>query len=119
MPGISKQRITRRQAKAVGIAGFAAAIALPIALWHHAIGEVSAGFRPTPGYFVTGWAPFGLIALGLAFLVPVVCSIGLSSHARAYPRRRNAYAGWGTTLYLLGVALASQVSAITHSLAPH
>ena len=115
----SKQRITRGEAQLVGVLGFAAAAALPIVLWHHAMATLAAGFRPTLAYFVTGWTPFGLIALGLLLFVPVVYSIGLSTYAPAYPRRRNAYAGWGITLYLLGLALAAQVAAITHSLAPH
>ena len=115
----SKQRISRRQAKVAGVLGFAAAVALPVVLWHHSMAVLAAGFRPTLAYFVTGLAPFGLIALGLLLFVPVVYSIGLSSYAPAYPRRRNVYAGWGVTLYLLGVALAAQVAAITHGLAPH
>ena len=115
----SKQRLSHRQAKTVGVLGFLAATALPIVLWHSAIGALAEGFRPTFSYFVTGWTPFGMIALGLLLFVPVVYSIGLSSYAPAYPRRRNAYAGWGSTLYLLGVALASQVAAITHGLAAH
>jgi hypothetical protein len=119
MLGRSKQRISRQEAKLAGFLGFAAAVALPIVLWHHAIGMLAAGFRPTLGYFVTGWVPFGLILSGLVLFVPVVYSIGLSSYAPAYPRRRNVYAGWGITLYLLGLALAAQVAAITHGLAPH
>lgn len=115
----SKQRISRRQAKAAGLLGFAAAVALPIVLWHHSIAMLAAGFHPTLGYFLTGWTPFGLIAIGLVLFVPVVYSIGLSSYAPAYPRRRNVYAGWGTTLYLLGLGLATQVAAITHGVAPH
>jgi hypothetical protein len=115
----SKQRISRRKAKAAGLAGFAAAVALPVIVWHEAIGQLTAGFDPTATYFLTGWTPFGLMALGLLCFVPVVYSIGLSSYARAYPRRRNAYAGWGATLYLLGVGLATQVAAITHGLAQH
>lgn len=115
----SKQRISRRQAKAAGLLGFAAAVALPIVLWHHSIEMLAAGFHPTLGYFLTGWTPFGLIAIGLVLFVPVVYSIGLSSYAPAYPRRRNVYAGWGTTLYLLGLGLATQVAAINHGVAPH
>jgi MFS family permease len=115
----SKQRISRRKARTLGMIGFAGAIVLPIALWHHAIGQLAAGFHPSPVYFLTGWTPFGLIALGLVLFAPVVYSIGLSSYAPSYPRRRNAYAGWGMTLYLLGLALASQVAAISHGLAPH
>ena len=115
----SKQRIDHRKAKAVGVVGFAAAAALPVVVWHRAIGQLAAGFRLDATYFLTGWIPFALMALGLLFFVPVVYSIGLSSYARAYPRRRNVYAGWGSTLYLLGVALATQVAAITHGLAPN
>jgi hypothetical protein len=115
----SKQRIDRRQARAVGAAGFVAALALPIVLWHHAIGLLAAGFQPTIYYLIAGCTPFALIALGLILLVPVVHSIGLSSYAPAYPRHRNVYAGWGTTLYLLGLGLASQVAAISHGLSPH
>jgi hypothetical protein len=115
----SKQRLTRAQAQLAGVLGFAAAVALPIALWHHSMTMLAASFRPTLYYFLTGWTPFGLIALGLVFFVPVVYSIGLSSYAAAYPRRRNAYAGWGTTLYLLGLALASQVAAIAQGLTAH
>lgn len=103
----------------MGVGGFAAAIALPIVLWHHAIGQLAAGFQPNITYFLTGWTPFGLIAAGLILLVPVVYSIGLSSYAPAYPRNRNVYAGWGMTFYLLGLALASQVATIAHGLAPH
>ncbi len=118
----SKQRIPRRQAKTAGLLGFAAAAALPIALWHQSMAVMADGFRPTLSSSLSvlpGWIPFGLIALGLLFFVPVVYSIGLSSYAPAYPRRRNAYAGWGISLYLLGLALATQVAAITHGLAGH
>jgi len=115
----SKQRLTRAQAKIAGVAGFVAAIALPVALWHHALSMLASAFRPTLVYFLTGWAPFVLIAAGLALFVPVVYSIGLNSYAPRYPRHRNVYAGWGMTLYLLGLALAMQVAAITQGLAPH
>jgi hypothetical protein len=42
-----------------------------------------------------------------------VLSIGRHPESRLYPRSRNAYAGWGVVLYLLGIALASQVAAVT------
>jgi hypothetical protein len=115
----SKQRLDRRQAKAVGVIGFVAAVALPVLLWRDAITTLASDFNPTPGYFVTAWTPFALIALGLVFLVPVVASIGRSSYAAGYPRRRNVYAGWGVSLYLLGLALASQVATIARGLGPH
>ena len=97
--------------------GFAAAVALPVLLWRGVVATLADRYTPSPGYFLTAWTPFGLMALGLILFVPVYRSIGLRSHSRAYPRRRNAYAGWGATLYLLGVALASQVAAIAHGLA--
>ena len=71
------------------------------------------GFGPGAGG--RGWSgpPFPLIILGLLFLVPVAISAGRAPTSRLYPRSRNAYAGWGITLYLLGLILASQVAAVT------
>jgi hypothetical protein len=102
----------RRQAQRVGAAGFVLALALPIVLWHRVIGEIASGFRLEPNYLITGWAPWFLMALGLAFFVPVAISNGRDPEARFYPKARNAYAGWGITLYLLGFALATQVAQI-------
>ena len=73
-----------------------------MALWHHAIGAVAEDFRFELGY-LTGWSGFGLIALGLLIMLPLVVS--------ARPRLRNVYMGWGVSLYLMGLALASQVAA--------
>ena len=43
------------------------------------------------------------------------CRSGMHPDSRLYPRSRNAFLGWGTTLYLLGIALASIVgSAVGH-----
>jgi hypothetical protein len=56
--------------------------------------------------------PWVLIAAGLAFFVPVAWSAGRDPGSRWYPRARNAYAGWGITLYLLGCGLATQVAQI-------
>ncbi|MFL5856068.1 MAG: hypothetical protein ACJ77L_04880, partial [Solirubrobacteraceae bacterium] len=77
-----------------------------------AIGIIASDFRIESGYLLTGWSGYGLIAAGLVFMVPVVVSIGRSPASRLYPRSRNAYAGWGITLYLLGCALATQVAQI-------
>jgi hypothetical protein len=66
-------------------------------------------FRLEPGYLVTGWSGYGLIALGLVLLLPVVVSVERHPDSRLYPRSRNAFLGWGTSLYLLGTALASIV----------
>jgi hypothetical protein len=73
---------------------------------------VASDFRFELEYLVTGWTGYGLMALGLLFLVPVVVSIGRSPESRLYPRSRNAYVAWGLTLYLLGILLASQVAQI-------
>ena len=45
-------------------------------------------------------------------MLPVVISIGRHPESRFYPRSRNAYTGWGITLYLLGCAIATQVAQI-------
>src|SRR5688572_18992741 len=89
-----KQRLSRRDAQLVGAAGFLAAALLPIALWHRAISIVASDFRLELEYLVTGWTAYGLIALGLTFLVPVVLSIGRTPESRLYPRSRNAYVAW-------------------------
>jgi hypothetical protein len=98
-------------ARIAGLAGFAVAAALPVVLWHRAIALMAADFRLELGYLVTGWTGWALIGAGLLFLVPVVATIGLKPGGRFYPRSRNAYLAWGTSLYLMGAALASQVAA--------
>ncbi|MBN1527655.1 MAG: hypothetical protein JW895_01245 [Thermoleophilaceae bacterium] len=104
-----RSRKEARTARLTGVVGFAFALALPIALWHHAMEEMAGDFQLDPGYLVTGWSGYGLIALGLALMVPVVLSIGRNPDSRLYPRARNALIGWGTSLYILGAALASIV----------
>ncbi len=44
-------------------------------------------------------------------LLPVAWSAGRRPDSRLYPRFRNVYMGWGVSLYLMGLALASQVAA--------
>ena len=92
-----------------GLVVFAMALAAPVLLWHRAIVEMADDFHLDVGYLITGWMGYGLIALGLLLLVPVVLSVGRSPDSRLYPRSRNVFLGWGTTLYLLGTALASIV----------
>jgi hypothetical protein len=89
---------------------FLCAAAVPVALWHDAVAAIAADFRFDPGY-LTGWAGFGLIAAGLVVLLPVVWSARLSPASRLYPRFRNVYMGWGVSLYVMGLGLASQVAA--------
>jgi hypothetical protein len=112
--GARRQELSRRQARLVGLVGFAGAAALPALLWHRAFSLIASDFRLELDYLVTGWAGYGLIGLGLLFMAPVVMSIGRRPDSRFYPRARNAYAAWGACLYLLGVVLASQVAAVAH-----
>jgi hypothetical protein len=86
----------------VPLLAFLCAAAVPVALWHHAVAAIAADFRLEPGY-LTGWSGFGLIALGLLVMLPLVLPTRL--------RFRNVYMGWGVSLYLMGFALASQVAA--------
>jgi hypothetical protein len=108
-----KHVLSRRRARWVGLAGFLAAAALPAILWHRSISAIASDFRFELEYLVTGWTAYALMGLGLLFFVPVVVSIGRHPESRLYPRSRNAYAGWGASLYLLGIILASQVAAVT------
>jgi len=107
----------RRQARRLGTCGLLMAAVLPWVLWHRAIAIIAHEFRLDVGH-LSGWAPWVLIVLGLAFLVPVAWSVGRDPESRLYPRARNAYAGWGVSLYLLGCALAAQVAQIVHLHAP-
>jgi hypothetical protein len=104
-------QLDRRTARIVGLVGFILAAALPPILWHRAIAAVAHDFRMDIPY-LTGWVAYALIALGLLFFVPVLISIGRRPDSRLYPRARNAYAGWGVSCYLLGIALATQVAQI-------
>jgi hypothetical protein len=102
-----------RAAQRIGIVGFLLAAALPFVLFHRVLAMVIAEFRLETDYIVTGWTPWILMGTGLLFLLPVAWSAGRDPESRWYPRARNAYAGWGVSLYLLGFALATQVAQIT------
>jgi hypothetical protein len=99
----------RRQARALGAGGFVLAAVLPAVLFHRVILDIAHEFRFDARYFLE-WAPWVLLVLGLAFLLPVAYSSGLDPDSRWFPRFRRAYAGWGITFYLLGIALATQVA---------
>ena len=86
----------------------------PFMLWADVILDIAHAYRPGLRYLV-GWLPWALLAAGVAFLVPVTLSAGRNPESRLYPRARNAYLGWGLTLYLLGLALATQVARIHDS----
>ena len=104
-------QLDRRTARIVGLVGFLLAAALPPLLWHRAIAAVAHDFRMDLPY-LTGWLAYALIAAGLLFFIPVLISIGRRPDSRFYPRARNAWAGWGVSCYLLGIALATQVAQI-------
>ena len=91
------------------LAAFVLAAATPLLLWHHPIEAMADDFRLNAGYIVTGWSGYILIASGLLLMLPVLVSVGLGPDSRLYPRSRNVFLGWGTTLYLLGTALSSIV----------
>ena len=99
----------RRQARALGAGGFVLAAVVPAVLFYRVIRDIAYEFRLDLSYFLE-WAPWVLLVLGLAFLLPVAFSSGLDPDSRYFPRFRRAYAGWGITLYLLGIALATQVA---------
>ncbi len=107
-----KHHLSRRQSQLVGLGGFGAALLFPVAVWHRPIAIIASDFRIELEYLLTGWTGYSFIVLGLLFMVPVIVSIGRTPTSRLYPRSRNAYAAWGICLYLLGLALASQVAAV-------
>jgi hypothetical protein len=114
-----RERRARRAARLVGLAGFLAAAAMPVVLWHRAIALMASDFRIDLRYLVTGWLGYALIAFGLVLLLPVLLSIGRKPDSPLYPHSRNALAGWGVSFYLLGIVLAVQVAAIAGGYSGH
>ena len=106
----------RDHARRVGFAGFAVAAVLPALLFHRLVADIASQFRLDALYLIAEWFPWVLIVAGLLFAVPVVWSVGRDPYGRWYPRARNAYAGWATVLYLLGMALGVQVAAVAGTL---
>lgn len=101
----------RRQARWLGACGFAGAAIAPVGLFYDVV-AILAEQPKLDLQYVSGWAPWLLLAGGLAFLLPVAWSAGMNPESRWFPRARGAYAGWGITLYLLGFLLAWQVEKI-------
>jgi hypothetical protein len=106
---VGRDQRRARQARRIGALGLLLAIGLPIALYWHVIVDIWAAYQFQPRYFL-GWMPWFLMALGIAFFIPVAFSAGRDPEGRFYPRARNAYLGWGISLYLLGFLLAWQVA---------
>jgi hypothetical protein len=116
--GTRRQReiAARRRARRTGAIGFAAAVALPILLWRHVIAAIASEFHLDARYLVTGWAPWTLMALGLACCLVAAVLDWRNRSRRFYGPTGAAWIGWGTSLYLLGFALATQVAQIADSL---
>lgn len=111
----ARELAARRLAVRTGAAGFVLAALLPVLLWRDTIAQIAAAFEPTVTYFVTGWSPWVLMALGLLCSIPALVRLS-APQQRFYGPGAGAWAGWGITLYLLGFALATQVAQIADGL---
>lgn len=111
VPGGLRTRPASRVSPPLALAGLLAGLALPVVAWHGTVASVADRFSLSPGYLLTGWSGYVLIALGLMLMAPVALTVGLPVERR--PRSRGALLSWGIVLYLLGLALASQVAAIS------
>ncbi len=109
---LGRDELGRRKAQRVGAAGFLLAAALPVLLWRDLMATVFRDFRLDAEYVVSGMTPWVLMALGLACFLPVAFHEIRDHRRRFHTRGTAAWAGWGTTLYLLGFLLATQVSQI-------
>ena len=85
---------------------------LPVALWHRVLSDIVASYHWSLSYAVGELSPWLLLLAGVAFLLPVALSAGRHPESRLYPRARKAYIGWGTALYLLGLALTVQLAEV-------
>jgi hypothetical protein len=101
-----------RSARAFHFAGLLVLTVLPIALWHRVLGDVLTSFHWSLSYVIAEVSPWLLLLTGILFLVPVAISAGRSPDSWLYPRGRRAYIAWGTAVYLLGVVLAVELSAV-------
>ena len=103
---------SRRGERTLALLGLIAAGAVPAFLYHELLGQVWHNFTLDAGYIAFGASGFALMALGLLAGLPVALSIGRDPDSRLYPRSRGALAGWGVSLYLLGIVLVIQIGAI-------
>jgi hypothetical protein len=110
------EQAARRRARRTGAIGFAAALALPVALWHRTVAAIASEFRLDVRYLVTGWSPWALMALGLLCLAIAGVIDWRQRDRRFYGPGSAAWVGWGVSLYLLGFALATQVAQIADGL---
>jgi len=101
----------RRRSQLVGAVGVAFAAALPVILWHEVVADI-ARMSEWNTAFLVGWAPFGLMGLGLLCAVPILVEQLRAGDRRFYRPGTGAWAGWGVSLYIMGFALATQVAQI-------
>jgi hypothetical protein len=113
---LQREQADRRRARRTGAVGFAAALALPIALWHRVIAAIASEFHLDVRYLVAGWSPWALMAAGLACLAIAGYIDWRDRDRRFYGPGSAAWVGWGLSLYILGFALATQVAQIADSL---
>ena len=107
-----RDRARRRRTLQVGGALVLVMAGLPVLLWHATIAAIASAFRVEARYFVMGWTPWVLMALGLACFIPIAVEALRDPERRFVRRGTGAWYGWGLTLYLLGFALATQVQQI-------
>ncbi len=100
-----------KQGQVAGAVGVVLAALLPAWLWHDVIADI-ARLRSLDATLVVGWAPWGLMLLGLLCAIPIVAEHLRDRERRFHRPGTGAWAGWGVTLYLLGFALATQVAQI-------
>jgi hypothetical protein len=104
-----------RGERLLGIAGWIAAGAVPAWIFRDLLGHLATSFEPSANWLLTGAIGFTLMWGGLLASAPVVLSIGRTPDHPLYPRSRGALAGWGVSLYLLGVMLVVQIGTIAHN----
>lgn len=97
--------------------GFLLAAALPVVLWHDLVADILDGFELEWSYLVSGMTPWALMLLGLLCFIPVGVHDLRDRHRRFHSRGTGHWVGWGTTLYLLGFLLATQVAQISDGFA--
>jgi hypothetical protein len=112
MTRIERERVRRRRTLRLGGTLVLAMAVLPVLLWHRTIVAIASAFRLEARYFLMGWTPWVLMALGLACFIPIAVEALRDPERRFVHRGTNAWYGWGLTLYLLGFALATQVQQI-------
>lgn len=113
---LGRDQLARRRARRVGAVGFLLAAVVPVLLWRDLVADIAGRFELDLGYLISGWTPWVLMALGLlCFVAVAICDLR-DRDRRFHAHGTAAWAGWGTTLYLLGFLLATQVDQIAEGI---